>query len=612
MRARTKIGHPHRYGPLVEAGDRPSIDDLLAAGIKAATAYERADLASRLRVALDGLGRSHATVLFVGEFKAGKSSLVNAVIGADACPVDDDVATAVLTVLRHHAEPAAAVVSMRAGAQHVERVAIEQATAAIVAAPLDGDERVVRVDIGLPSPLLARGLVVADTPGAGGLGGPQGAVTMSATARADAVVFVTASRQELTDTELAYLRQVRALCDDVVIVETKTDLHPSWRRVVQLDAAHAARAGVDAPVLGVSAVLAGVAGDESGVPVLVDWLARDVATAHRERRAMRAVDTLSDTVAQLRARFETERIALTGDRTESEELVRALAGAEEAATTARSIASKWGQALTDGFSDVVTVLERDLRERSRALLADAEAAIDGFDPARGWDAFERDLYERTAAAATAHAQLRHERLLDAIGRVATVFGAEDAGAEGLGTGAAADRASTALVGAATFTTSSPNVLTNALVLLRSSYGGLAMLGFLGGLTGVVVAAPLLAAVGVALGGKGFKDERARQVAQRRSQAKVSVRRYLDEITYALGNETRDTVRHVQREVRDHFSARAHERQAGAAAALAAARQAIELDTASRRRRLADVDAELGRINALAARVDAARPVMVAT
>ena len=40
-------------------------------------------------------------VLVVGEFKQGKSQLVNALVNAPVCPVDDDIATAVPTVVRH-------------------------------------------------------------------------------------------------------------------------------------------------------------------------------------------------------------------------------------------------------------------------------------------------------------------------------------------------------------------------------------------------------------------------------------------------------------------------------------------------------------------------------
>ena len=45
----------------------------------------------------------------IGEFKQGKTSLVNALLNAPVCPVDDDIATAVPTAIRYGDPPAAAV-----------------------------------------------------------------------------------------------------------------------------------------------------------------------------------------------------------------------------------------------------------------------------------------------------------------------------------------------------------------------------------------------------------------------------------------------------------------------------------------------------------------------
>ena len=44
-----------------------------------------------------------ATVLFCGEFKRGKSSLVNAIIGTELCPTDIGIATSVVTTIKYGA-----------------------------------------------------------------------------------------------------------------------------------------------------------------------------------------------------------------------------------------------------------------------------------------------------------------------------------------------------------------------------------------------------------------------------------------------------------------------------------------------------------------------------
>ncbi|WP_324275202.1 dynamin family protein [Blastococcus brunescens] len=60
----------------------------------------RADLHRRLALVRERMEAPSVRVLVVGEPKQGKSQLVNALVGAPVCPVADDVATVVPTVIR--------------------------------------------------------------------------------------------------------------------------------------------------------------------------------------------------------------------------------------------------------------------------------------------------------------------------------------------------------------------------------------------------------------------------------------------------------------------------------------------------------------------------------
>src|ERR1700709_2759525 len=75
--------------------------ETLELAIQGARAYQREDLAERLSSARRLLADSTVMVHVVGEFKQGKSSLVNALLTAPICPVDDDIATAVSTEIRY-------------------------------------------------------------------------------------------------------------------------------------------------------------------------------------------------------------------------------------------------------------------------------------------------------------------------------------------------------------------------------------------------------------------------------------------------------------------------------------------------------------------------------
>src|SRR4051812_10612512 len=88
---------------------RPDGDVLAGLGEARALAQasRRSDLVERLDAAAERLRADDATVAVVGEFKQGKSTLVNALLRTDICPVDSDIVTAVPTILRYGRPPVA-------------------------------------------------------------------------------------------------------------------------------------------------------------------------------------------------------------------------------------------------------------------------------------------------------------------------------------------------------------------------------------------------------------------------------------------------------------------------------------------------------------------------
>ncbi|MBV8932806.1 MAG: dynamin family protein, partial [Kutzneria sp.] len=314
--------------------------DVVDIALKATTAYDRPDLGIRLQQARSRLVADGVRVLVVGEFKQGKSQLINAVVNAPVCPVDDDIATTVPTIVRHAQEPGVTLVrESDDGEGHAER---RQASIDRIADHVSdwgnpsNRQRLSYVEVGIPRSILATGLTLVDTPGVGGLGSMHGAATMAVLPTADAVLFVSDAAGEYTATELEFLEQAMRVCPTVVCVLTKSDLYPEWRRIAELDRRHLAAAGVEAELVPVSSTLRlhAVRTDdhtlngESGFPKLLDLLrGRILARSEQLARHAAAHDVLAVT-EQLSTTMGAELAALQ-DPARAQAVVAELARAQQ-------------------------------------------------------------------------------------------------------------------------------------------------------------------------------------------------------------------------------------------------------------------------------------------
>src|ERR1700759_3066843 len=247
--------------------------------VKAATAYERPDLAARARQALRRLQNPRVRVLVVGEFKQGKSMLVNALLNAPICPIDDDISTSVPTVVRHGETPSVTLVrAARISGEDDEReertqVPVEKLADYVSEAGNPGNHAGLKyAEVGVPRQILADGLEMVDTPGVGGLGSVHGSATMAMLPSADAILLVSDAAAEYSRPELEFLRQAGRICPNVACVVTKIDLYPQWQRITELDKGHLASVEIDAELLPTSSVLRlHAVQDEDRQPNLDSW-----------------------------------------------------------------------------------------------------------------------------------------------------------------------------------------------------------------------------------------------------------------------------------------------------------------------------------------------------
>ena len=591
-----------------EPGSLPEALQLVEAARVLVTEQSRDDLDARLQATQRRASHRSLRVLVVGEYKQGKSSLINALLDAQVCPVADDIATSIPTIVEYAATPrATAYLDSPAGEGTLEAVPIDVGNLPAYVTE-DGDvaasEPVRAVVVGVPRELLAGGLELGDTPGVGGLGSAHTAVTMGALSQAEALVFVSDASQEYTEPELAFLRRAHQLCPTVLCVLSKTDLHPHWRRIRDRDQHHLREAGIRATLLPVSSVLRQVAvrtqdhdvNAESGFPPLVQWLGDLRHDAERVLGRAVANDVLA-VCDQLAAPLLAEHRALA-DPASAAALVLELTAARERTDRVRGSAAGWQQTLNDGIADLSSDAEHDLRERLRHVGREATEMVATADPGRVWDEFAHWLTRRVAAeSADSYARLA-EAATALASRLATQLEQDEAELQlAFGAGPDATLADVQLRAGPTRERSGP--AETGLAAVRGAYGSVLMLGMLGRMVGLaaVVANPLTAVGTVVLGGKAVKDHRARQLAGRRQQANQAIRQYIDDVGFQVGKDLRDTLRRVHRELRDTFTARAEERHRSASEGLAAAQRAVEADVAGRQERMRTLETSLARIRA---------------
>lgn len=584
----------------------PTPTDLIDRALALADAAGREDLRQRLTLARGRADDQSIRVVFVGEPKQGKSQLVNALLGAPICPVADDVATAVPTVVRHGPSARAELIRARASARadwfvpeaELERDAVpvdELARRLPAATDVAGPGSIVRAEVQLPRTFLADGLELVDTAGIGGVGRTRSLATLDLLSGADAVVLVSDASQAFTGPEMVLIRQVAGRCPNLACVITKTDAHPAWRQIAELDRAHLAAEGIDAPLIPVTANLALLGMrrndrslfDESGLSALVRHLRVDVVGRAEELTARSLRHDLS-TVAEHLAVGTRAELAVLEDPLGGEARVRELEAARAGIEDLRRQSARWQQVLADGVTDLMADIDYDLRDRSRVVVREAEDAIDAQDPGANWDQLTDWLDQRVAQAVAdsyVWAAQRSEWLAE---RVLEQF-ARDGGeaVDELFLGDAREALGT-LINLPDIDRGYLTLRERVLIGLKGSYTGVLMTGLVTSLAGLAIINPISLAVGAIIGTKAYRDDKAQRRLRRQNEAKTAVRRHLDEVVFQVGKQLRDRLREVQRTLRDLLSDSVEEMSRTLKDAVRAAQRSVNVATAERDARVREL------------------------
>ncbi len=169
------------------------------------------------------LAEDRFTLAVVGQFKRGKSSLMNAIVGRNLLPTGVLPLTSAITVLKYgHRER---LTILREGTLYPEEVPVSSLAEYVTEKGNPGNvKKVTRASLELPSQFLRRGLEFVDTPGIGSSIEANTATTYGFLPLSDAVLFVTSVDTPLARAETDFLKSIQEYVRKIFFVVNKIDL----------------------------------------------------------------------------------------------------------------------------------------------------------------------------------------------------------------------------------------------------------------------------------------------------------------------------------------------------------------------------------------------------
>ncbi|MDT5185646.1 MAG: hypothetical protein QOI29_3804 [Mycobacterium sp.] len=594
----TQPNDPRKVKVIVELIDHSS---------KIAETNERGDLVERLAKAKARITDPQIRIVIAGQLKQGKSQLLNSLLNVPVSRVGDDETTVVATMVAYGEQATAKLIV--AGVDGDEPDAIEIPIADIKQDlrrhPSAGGRQVLRVAVTAESPLLKGGLVFVDTPGVGGHGQPHLSATLGLLPDADAMLMISDTSQEFTEPEMTFIRQAFEICPVATIVATKIDLYPHWREIVEANKAHLQRAGLSTPMIPASSLLRSHAiqlndkelNEESNFPAIVKFLSEKVLSRENDRVRDQVLAEIRSAAEHLTLAVESELSAIN-DPGARDRLKAELERRKQEAQDALQQTALWQQVLNDGIADLTADVDHDLRGRFRAISQHTEHVIENTDPTHHWAEIGAELENAIATAVGDNfvwAYQRADALAQEVGRTFIEAGLEaiempqiDAREMGAGFG---ELKSLGKLEA------KPIKAGHKMVTgMRGSYGGVLMFGMLTSFAGLGMFNPLSLGAGLLLGRKTYKDDMENRMMRVRNEAKMNMRKFIDDVSFVVNKESRDRLKGIQRQLRDHYRGIANQTTRSLNESLQATIASAQLEENERATRVRELERQLNILN----------------
>jgi small GTP-binding protein len=193
-----------------------------AAAQQVAQERQEAGVLEELRELADKLVSNRFYLAVLGQFKRGKTTLVNSLLGADILPVAVVPLTSIITILSYGETPEVTVVFNSSAPRSIR---LEEIPEYVTERQNPQNAKGVKqVEVCWPSPYLRDGILLVDTPGVGSTYEHNTEVTHSFLARVDAAIFMVSVDPPLTQVEAEFLRRAKEEVHHFFFLLNKVDL----------------------------------------------------------------------------------------------------------------------------------------------------------------------------------------------------------------------------------------------------------------------------------------------------------------------------------------------------------------------------------------------------
>lgn len=387
-------------------------------------------LVARLRALRARLEHERFQLAVLGQFKRGKSTFINALLGAAVLPTGVVPLTAVATFIAWGPSPRVVVrFKGEAPSQEFATQVTDEIRALLfrfVAEEGNPENRlgVDRVDLFYPANILGDGTTIIDTPGVGSTLQHNTEAALQVLPECDAAFFVISADPPITEVEIDYLRRLKSKTRQIFFILNKADyLHSDEQRTVSqfLQKVLTEKSLIESGerIFCISArdgLAAKQSGDKrkleaSGIGVLEDHLVRTLATEKarwlEDAVRQKATDILAQASAELGLRVRALNIPIEDLAAKSDAFRDALHSIENERRITRDLLTGEHRRLREALNSRVAQLRGDIAMKLAAVI---DASLSAAVPT-GWEEAPR---RALSAAIQAEFEAAREPLTNAF------------------------------------------------------------------------------------------------------------------------------------------------------------------------------------------------------